>query len=112
MIGEMNVTGVDIGVLQSDHVYGELDEYYHETMQRYPDRFIALAQVWEPGANEPEVLARLEHSVKVLGCQAVYFSVEPFSILGKAERSVSAKKRRLQRPIQTPALNHRDRAWP
>jgi hypothetical protein len=44
-IGEMNVAGVDVGVLQSDHVYGELDEYYGTTMRDYPGRFVGLAQV-------------------------------------------------------------------
>ena len=60
MVGEMNVTGVDIGVLQSDHVYGELDEYYHEAMQRYPHRFIALAKAH--GVADPT--PRLERVLK------------------------------------------------
>ena len=37
MIAEMEIAGVDIGVLQSDHVYGaNINEYYVEAMRRYP----------------------------------------------------------------------------
>ena len=51
MIAEMNAAGVDMGVLQSDHVYGSrIDEYYCDAMPRHPGRFIALAQIWEPDA--------------------------------------------------------------
>ena len=35
-IGEMTLAGVDVGVLQSDHVYGDLAEYFGEAMWDYP----------------------------------------------------------------------------
>ena len=50
MVAEMDLAGVDIGVLQSDHVYGDLNEYYAEAAARYPGRFIPLAQIWGPEA--------------------------------------------------------------
>ena len=81
MIAEMNAAGVDMGVLQSDHVYGSrIDEYYCDAMQRHPGMFIALAQIWEPDADQPEQLQRLERAVSEFGCQGLYFGVELFAL--------------------------------
>lgn len=44
MIAEMNQVGVDIGVLQCDHIYSNLDKYFSDAMKAYPGRFIGLAQ--------------------------------------------------------------------
>ena len=87
MIAEMEVAGVDRGVLQSDHVYGaNINQYYAEAMRRYPNRFIALAQVRETEAHTGEELARLEHAVSELGCTGLYFSVELFALRGYVDR--------------------------
>ncbi|MDE0464703.1 MAG: amidohydrolase family protein, partial [Caldilineaceae bacterium] len=92
MIAEMEVAGVDRGVLQSDHVYGaNINEYYAEAMRRYPDRFIALAQIRETEGHEAEELARLEHAVTELGCMGLYFSVELFALRGYVDRIDDAK---------------------
>jgi predicted TIM-barrel fold metal-dependent hydrolase len=81
MIAEMDVAGVDVGVLQSDHVYGtNIDEYYSRAIQRYPGRFVGLAQVREPDAGGPEQLQRLRRAVVELGCRGLYFSVELFAL--------------------------------
>ena len=80
MLGEMNVAGVDIAVLQSDHVYGELHGYFAEVMARYPGRFLGLAQIWEPGADQPAQLERLDQAVRDHGMRGLYFSVEPLSV--------------------------------
>lgn len=83
MIAEMNMVGVDMGVLQSDHVYGScIDEYYGKAMSRHPDRFIPLAQIQEPEADQPAQLERLERAVHEHGCQGLYFSVELFALNG------------------------------
>ena len=81
MVGEMNQAGVDVGVLQCDHVYGDLDEYFAAAMQKYPGRFIGLAQIWEPGADDPARLEGLERAIREYGNQGLYFSVEPFSLM-------------------------------
>jgi len=44
MVAEMDQVGVDIGVLQSDHVYGDVVPYYEEAMRKHPGRFVGLAQ--------------------------------------------------------------------
>jgi predicted TIM-barrel fold metal-dependent hydrolase len=80
VIGEMNLAGVDAGVIQSDHVYGDLTDYVSSAMEQYPGRFIGLAQVWEPDSYRPEQIARIERAVLEHGFKGLYFSVEPFSV--------------------------------
>jgi len=81
MVAEMNQVGVDIGVLQCDHVYGDLDEYFAEAMKAYPGRFIGLGQIWEPEADDPGRLQKLERAICEYGNQGLYFATEPFSVL-------------------------------
>ncbi|MBM3774595.1 MAG: amidohydrolase [Acidobacteria bacterium] len=106
MIAEMNLAGVDAGVIQADHVYGDLGEYVGNARKRYPGRFIGLGQVWEPEADRPEQWLRLERAVREHGHQGLYFSVEPFSVM-QVDRSLDdprfeglwAKVLELQIPI-------------
>ena len=81
VVGEMNMAGVDVGVLQADHVYGELSAYFAAAGRAYPGRFIGLAQIWEPEANDEGRLARLDQAFTDHGCGGLYFSVEPFSVM-------------------------------
>ena len=81
MVAEMNTAGVDVGILQADHVYGDLNEYYGQAMRHYPTRFIGLAQIWEPEADDPARLEELEAAIVEHGNKGVYFSVEPFSVM-------------------------------
>ena len=82
-IGEMNLAGVDIGILQADHVYGDLANFYGKAMRDYPDRFIGLAQIWEPEANNEVRLAKLERSIVEQCNKGLYFSVEPLAVMEK-----------------------------
>ena len=83
MVAEMDMAGVDMGVLQSDHVYGSrINEYYAHAMNEYPNRFIPLAQVWEIEVDQAEQLERLDRAVNQQGCQGLYFSVELFALNG------------------------------
>ena len=81
MVAEMNQAGVDMGVLQCDHVYGDLDEYFATAMREHPGRFIGLAQIWEPEADDPDRLEGLERAIREFGNRGLYFSVEPFSLM-------------------------------
>ncbi len=87
-MAEMDLAGVDVGVLQSDHVYGDLNEYYAEASARNPGRFIALAQIWEPEADGAGRLARLRTRFDELGMRGLYFSVEPLSVM-QVDRSLT-----------------------
>ena len=92
MIAEMDFAGVDVGVLQSDHVYGlDIVSYYSAAMQRYPGRFIGLAQIREPDADRPDLLARLERAVREFNCRGLYFSVELFSLRGYVDHIDDAR---------------------
>jgi predicted TIM-barrel fold metal-dependent hydrolase len=80
MVAEMNLAEVDVGILQSDHAYGDLNEYFGQAMKDYPGRFVGLAQIWEPEADDPKRLQGLERGIREHGNKGLYFSVEPFSL--------------------------------
>ena len=92
MIAEMDAAGVDVAVLQSDHVYGaNIAEYYAKAMSRFPNRFIGLAQICEPAADQPVQLERLERAVQELGCKGLFFSVELFAFDGYTDHIDDSK---------------------
>ena len=88
MVAEMNLAGVDMGVLQCDHVYGDLSAFFGEAMAIHPDRFIGLGQIWEPEADDEGRLSNLESSIVEHGNKGLYFSVEPLSVL-KMDASIN-----------------------
>ena len=91
MVAEMNQAGVDMGVLQCDHVYGDLDEYFADAMKAYPGRFIGLGQIWELEADDPGRLENLRRAICEHGNKGLYFSVEPFSVFSQ-DVTVNAPK--------------------
>ena len=78
VIAQMDFAGVDRAVIQSDRVYGRLDDYLGDAIREYPDRFVALAQVDEWLGGEPRQLERLQHQVQDLGFSGLYFSTGGF----------------------------------
>ncbi|SVE33363.1 uncharacterized protein METZ01_LOCUS486217, partial [marine metagenome] len=80
MLGEMDIAGVDLCVLQSDHVYGELNEFYGEASQKYPNKFAPLAQIREWNGDHENELQELENAVYKQGSKGLYFSVEGFAL--------------------------------
>ena len=117
MVTNMDYLGVDKAVLQHDHVYGSLNEYLSEVMERFPDRYLPLAQIREWEADREEQLARLEHAVTTLGLKGLYFMVEAFAFTGFVDNLDDAKfeplwetVRRLQIPVFWYLYtSHRDR---
>lgn len=91
MLAHMDYLGVDMAVLQHDHVYGTLNEYLAECVRRYPSRFIGLAQIKEWQADQPAQLKRLEHAIQVLGLRGLYFAVEAFAVTGFTDHLDDAK---------------------
>lgn len=75
MVVDMDYTGIGTVVLQNDHIYGDLAEYFNKAMQRFPNRFIGLAQVDEPFAYRDEQLAKLEQEATQLGMRGLYFTM-------------------------------------
>ncbi len=79
MVAFMDYMGVDMAVLQHDHIYGSLNEYYGDCVQRFPGRFLPLAQIREWEADKDAQLVRLTHAVETLGLKGLYFGVEAFA---------------------------------
>ena len=55
-VAQMDYAGVDRAVIQHDRTVGAgyLDDYMADAIRRYPDRLVALAQVEEWRAGEPD----------------------------------------------------------
>ena len=90
MVAEMDQAGVAMGVLQCDHVYGDLAEYFGAAMRDYPGRFIGLGQIWEPEADEqPEQPPPAPAAAEA---PALPFGVN-WAALGDAQRTPAQRRR-------------------
>ena len=78
MINQMNYAGIDVVVLQNDHIYGSLNEYFADAIRTHPHRFIGLAQIEEPLAYQDEQIARLQHATETLGLRGLYYTTSTF----------------------------------
>jgi predicted TIM-barrel fold metal-dependent hydrolase len=78
MVAEMDYAGVGTAVLQNDHIYGNLGEYFAEAARRWPGRFVGLAQVDEPFAFQDAELRALEDQVGRFGMRGLYFTMTGF----------------------------------
>jgi predicted TIM-barrel fold metal-dependent hydrolase len=74
LITMMDHAGIATAVLQNDHIYGNLGEYFSEAMIRYPHRFIGLAQVEEAFAYHDTEIARLHDQIARLKMRGLYFT--------------------------------------
>ena len=78
MVTQMDHAGIEVAVLQNDHIYGDLDNYFAEAIRAFPDRFIGLAQVEEGFAYREEQVDRLTNAINELGMSGLYFSMSGF----------------------------------
>ncbi|MBI1777184.1 MAG: amidohydrolase [Proteobacteria bacterium] len=78
MAVEMTYAGIGTVVLQNDHIYGNLAEYFADAIRRWPGRFIGLAQVDEATAYQDDQLAALEDQVSRLGMRGLYFTMTAY----------------------------------
>jgi len=78
MITEMDYAGIETVVLQNDHIYGNLSEYFAAAIARYPGRFIGLAQVDEAYGYKEEQIGLMEDQVRRLGMRGLYFTLAGF----------------------------------
>ena len=62
---DMDYSGIGTVVLQNDHIYGDLAQYFAQAMQNHPGRFLGLAQIEEAFAYRDDQLARspVRHAV-------------------------------------------------
>jgi predicted TIM-barrel fold metal-dependent hydrolase len=82
MVAQMDYAGIDVAVLQNDHIYGSLNEYFADAIRSHPGRFIGLAQVEEPAAYQDAQIERLHHAVLHLGMRGLYFTTATFFMTG------------------------------
>jgi len=78
MVVDMDYSGIRSVVLQNDHIYGDLAPYFADAAQRFPGRFLGLAQVDEPFAYRDDQLAKLDREVQTLGMRGLYFTMTAF----------------------------------
>ena len=74
LIALMDHAGIGTAVLQNDHIYGNLGAYFSEAIERYPHRFIGLAQVEEAFAYQDSEIARLVDQISRLKMAGLYFT--------------------------------------
>lgn len=91
LIAYMDYLGVDMAVLQHDHIYGSLNEYFSRQMPAFPGRFLPLAQIREWEADRVAQLERLEHAVTTLGLRGLYYEVEALAFAGWRDHLDDAK---------------------
>lgn len=84
MVHQMDYAGIDVAVLQNDHIYGSLNEFFAEAVDEHPDRFIGLAQVEEPLAYRDDQVARLHEAISKLRLRGLYFTTSTFFTVGYA----------------------------
>jgi predicted TIM-barrel fold metal-dependent hydrolase len=82
LVAQMDYAGVDVAVLQNDHIYGSLNEYFSEAVRAYPRRFIGLAQVEEPIAHHYDQIERLRRAITVQGMRGLYYTTATFFTVG------------------------------
>lgn len=74
MLQSMARAGVDCAVLQNARLYGRSNDEFAAAMDRYPDKFIGLADVKEDAADTPAERERLTCAVRRLGLRGVYYA--------------------------------------
>ncbi len=73
-VRQMDYAGIATGVLQNDHIYGNLAEDFAAARARYPGRFIGLAQVEEGFADRDSEIARVVDQIDRLGMSGLYYT--------------------------------------
>jgi predicted TIM-barrel fold metal-dependent hydrolase len=78
MLAQMQYLGVKRALLQRGLMYGLIDDYIAEIVQRYPEKFRGCLAVDEGLVHEDSQVEHLRHCVQDLGLTALYFDNERF----------------------------------
>ena len=73
----MDHAGVDMAVLQNDHVYGDLNRNFAQAIADYPDRFVGLIQVDETQADHDDQIGRLHEGTRS-GLRGLFYKPHTF----------------------------------
>jgi predicted TIM-barrel fold metal-dependent hydrolase len=82
LIAQMEYADIDIAVLQNAKVYGKLNDYFAESVRKYPSRLIGLAEINELESNSKSEILRLRHAVKQLGLKGIFYQSTKFIEIG------------------------------
>ncbi|MEO8857588.1 MAG: amidohydrolase family protein [Burkholderiaceae bacterium] len=74
VVRQMEYAGIATAVLQNDHIYGNLAEYFAQASRDYPGRFLGLAQVEEGFADQDLELERVADQFDRLGMRGLYYT--------------------------------------
>ena len=75
MLAEMDLSGVEMTVLQNAWLYGQLNDYFSEAVKKYPNRFIGTVQVDEAEGYKDKQITELRRAVTKLGLRGgLYFA--------------------------------------
>jgi predicted TIM-barrel fold metal-dependent hydrolase len=74
LVALMDHAGIATAILQNDHIYGNLGEYFAEAAVQYPHRFFGLAQIEEAFAYEDMEMERLNDQISRLKMTGLYFT--------------------------------------
>ena len=78
LIAHMDYAGIDVAVLQNDHIYGSLSALFAAAVERHPGRFMGLAGIDEAFAYRDEQIHSLRDSCQRLGMAGLYFTTSGF----------------------------------
>ncbi|GAI19712.1 unnamed protein product, partial [marine sediment metagenome] len=83
IIAQMDHAGVDMAVLQNCKLYGKLNDYFAEAVEKYPDRFVGTGEINEFEADKESEISKLRHIVKQLGFNAIFYEATKFLEIGQ-----------------------------
>jgi predicted TIM-barrel fold metal-dependent hydrolase len=78
LVAEMDYAGVDRAVLQNDHYYGSLNDFFAEAVRRYPDRFFGTAHIEETALADDKAIAALHRATGELGLRGIFADARDF----------------------------------
>ncbi len=78
LVALMDHAGVERIVLHNDSIYGKLNDYFSDAVRRWPDRFIALANVDVAPNKRDEQIATLDRALDELGHRGLFFKTDDF----------------------------------
>jgi predicted TIM-barrel fold metal-dependent hydrolase len=73
LVAEMDYAGVDRAVLQNDHYYGSLNEFFADALRQYPGRFLGTAHIEETTVGDDAALAALNRAAGELGLRGIFY---------------------------------------
>ena len=83
IVSQMDHAGIDMAVLQNCKLYGKLNEYFAESIQKYPDRFVGTAEINEFEADKEKEISKLRYGVKELGFKGLFYGATDFPKIGQ-----------------------------